>query len=195
MVNTLNSSETGSHTQTWRTVVYDSVTAISECVSCPLYCELHFSLCLSESVYIQLFLSMSENRILVHPQCMLYTLHGMGNNWALWKVQGQSSQLILSPLAGAAHRSERRRPLISPTSSRCSAREREECKWVHSRKPSPAPSTLKSPLTLPRYPTTTAQISPTPANESESERERDRDGQRVRWKWSRKRRGAKPFNY
>lgn len=68
---------------------------------------------------------------------------------ALWKVQGQSSQLILSPLAGAAHRSERRRPLISPTSSRCSAREREECKWVHSRKPSPAPSTLKSPLTLP----------------------------------------------
>ncbi|KAI9548401.1 hypothetical protein NQZ68_010623 [Dissostichus eleginoides] len=32
------------------------------------------------------------------------------------------------PLAGAAHRSERRRPLVSPTSSRCSAREREECK-------------------------------------------------------------------
>lgn len=75
----------------------------------------------------------------------MYILHGVGNNWALWKVQGQSSQLILSPLAGAAHRSERRRPLISPTSSRCSAREREECKWVLSRKPSPAPSTLKSP--------------------------------------------------
>lgn len=78
-------------------------------------------------------------------QQLMYILHGVGNNWALWKVQGQSSQLILSPLAGAAHRSERRRPLISPTSSRCSAREREECKWVLSRKPSPAPSTLKSP--------------------------------------------------
>lgn len=40
-------------------------------------------------------------------------------------------------------------PSSLPTSSRRSAREREECKWVHSRKPSPAPSTLKSPLTLP----------------------------------------------
>lgn len=90
----------------------------------------------------------ARNVISLRPWCMMYILHGISNNWALWKVQGQSSPLILSPLAGAAHRSERRRPLISPTSSRCSAREREECKWVHSRKPSPAPSTLKSPLTL-----------------------------------------------
>lgn len=86
--------------------------------------------------------------IFSHLHWMMYILNGMVNNWALCKVQGQSSQLILSPLAGAANRSERRRPLISPTSSRCSAREREECKWVHSRKPSPAPSTLKSPPTL-----------------------------------------------
>lgn len=69
-----------------------------------------------------------QTEYLLQLQRMMYILHGMGNNWALWKVQGQSSQLILSPLAGAAHRSERRRPLISPTSSRCSAREREECK-------------------------------------------------------------------
>lgn len=47
-------------------------------------------------------------------QRLMYILHGVGNNWALWKVQGQSSQLILSPLAGAAHRSERGGPSSLP---------------------------------------------------------------------------------
>lgn len=68
----------------------------------------------------------------------------------MYTVEGTRSEFTIDPLTpGRCSSQERRRPLISPTSSRCSAREREECKWVHSRKPSPAPSTLKSPLPLP----------------------------------------------
>lgn len=59
----------------------------------------------------------------------MYDVHITWYGSVLWEVGGQSSALI-DPVAvaGAAHRSERRRPLVSPTSSRCSAREREECK-------------------------------------------------------------------
>lgn len=79
-------------------------------------------------------------------RCIYYMLHVIIGHCGRYEVRVHNWSY---PLAGAAHRSERRWPLISPTSSRCSDREREECKWVHSRKPSPAPSTLKSPLALP----------------------------------------------